>query len=49
MSERFVFASSRWLRHQQTEASGFLGPSIVATSSKRADVAGRISKLTVPR
>jgi hypothetical protein len=44
-----VFESMRWLRHQQTDDAGFFGPSIVATSSNRAAVAGLISKLTSPR
>ena len=43
-----VFQSSRWLRHQHTEESGFLGPSIVATSPNRAVVAGRTTMLTGP-
>jgi hypothetical protein len=38
----FVFASTRWLRHQHTDDVGFLGPRIAATSGK--DVAGRTSK-----
>jgi len=44
-----VFASSRWLRHQHTDESGFFGPSIVATSSNRADVAGSIEMVTRSR
>ena len=47
-SSRLVFQSSRWLRHQHTEESGFLGPSMVATSSNRAFVAGLTTMLTVP-
>src|SRR5215813_9182384 len=46
-SSRLVFQSSRWLRHQHTEESEFLGPSMVATSSKRAIVAGLTTKLIV--
>src|SRR5215211_2926044 len=49
MSSRLVFESSRWLRHQQTLEVGFLGPSIVATSSNRARVAGLIWIGTFPR
>ena len=46
-SDWFVFESTRWLRHQQTFASGlFFGPSIVATSAKR--VAGRTSIAMLP-
>src|SRR5690349_7644362 len=48
VSARLVFQSSRWLRHQHTEDSGFLGPSMVATSPNRAVVAGRTSILTGP-
>jgi hypothetical protein len=44
-----VFESIRWLRHQHTEESGFRGPSMVATSSKRAAVAGLISMRTQQR
>jgi hypothetical protein len=44
-----VVESIRWLRHQQTLDVGFFGPSIVATSSNRALVAGRISMPTRPR
>src|SRR3954468_6719075 len=49
VSSRLVLESSRWLRHQQTLADGFLGPSIVATSSNRAVVAGWISIGSCPR
>lgn len=42
-SERLSLASMRWLRHQQTEEVGFFGPTIVATSSNRAAVAGSTS------
>src|SRR6187200_1664200 len=45
-SARLVLASIRWLRHQHTDEFGFLGPSMIATSSKRSIVAGRISTLT---
>jgi hypothetical protein len=38
-----VRASTRWLRHQHTFEVWFLGPSMVATSSNRAAVAGAIS------
>src|SRR2546429_5186421 len=48
VSARLVFESSRWLRHQHTEESGFLGPSMVATSSNRAFVAGRTTVLIGP-
>src|SRR4029077_5002127 len=48
VSARLVFESSRWLRHQHTEESGFLGPSMVATSANRAFVAGRTTMLTRP-
>src|SRR2546429_7237469 len=48
VSARLVFESSRWLRHQHTEESGFLGPSMVATSSNRAFVAGRTTVPIVP-
>jgi hypothetical protein len=34
------FASTRWLRHQHTEAMGSFGPTMTATSSKRERVAG---------
>jgi hypothetical protein len=44
-----VFESTRWLRHQHTDDSGFLGPSMVATSSYRARVAGLTSMVTEPR
>jgi hypothetical protein len=47
-SARLVFASSRWLRHQRTEESGFLGPNMVATSPNRASVAGRTTMLIRP-
>ena len=43
-SSRFERESMRWLRHQQTDDVGFLGASIVATSSKAW--AGRIAKGT---
>src|SRR5919199_5758116 len=48
-SSRLVLESIRWLRHQQTLADGFLGPSIVATSGNRSLVAGRTSIGTRPR
>ena len=38
--ETLSFAGIRWLRHQQTLEAGFLGPTIVRRSSKRARVAG---------
>src|SRR4051794_8702480 len=44
-SSRLIFESTRWLRHQHTEELGFFGPSMIATSSNRATVAGRISML----
>src|SRR4029453_12703400 len=43
------FEWSRWLKHQHTVESGFLGPSIVATSLNRVIVAGRTSMVTMPR
>src|SRR5688500_15707909 len=48
-SSGLVFASSRWLRHQQTLEVGCLGPSMVATTSNRARVAGLISIGIPPR
>jgi hypothetical protein len=48
-SSRLVFESTRWLRHQHTEDSGFLGPSMVAMSPNLALVAGLTSMLTEPR
>jgi len=45
-SARLVFESSRWLKHQHTEESGFLGPSMVATSSNRPIVAAQTSVFT---
>ena len=49
MSARFALESSRWLKHQHTEESGFLGPSMIATSSNRSIWAGQTSMLTDPR
>src|SRR5688500_10007044 len=48
-SSLLVFESTRWLRHQHTDDSGFLGPSMLATSSNRARVAGLTTMLTEPR
>jgi hypothetical protein len=48
-SARLVFESSRLLRHQHTEESGFSGPSMVATSPNRASVAGRTTMLMPAR
>ena len=41
-SSRLFLESRRWFRHQQTEASGLFGPSMIAISSNRA-IVGRTS------